>query len=647
MLKKEDQQSQLYPQRRLGGGILIFIFLVCRSSSNSHGSASLSLAEAFVFPSPGESSHFQHQRRRPQQRKSDGGADVTVAGVSKHPLLMVPSSSWSPSSRSCRQTSKDRHQSSRLYATVAPSPTFRSLNDFNVHLERLADKCGSMNEPVISRAAECQEVWEREISKGRNNNENGGSGGGDFEPDIVSFRNMLTAWSRCTKTLAQSRRSADRALPVDNHATTAGGAVLDVYTPLDAAKRATSLLLAYPEPDLDSYNIVVDAWSKSRVTEAPDAAERLLRRMLDDGTAVEPDTNTYNLLIDAWANSKRENSLEKVMQIYKHMCNLNQQGKKITPNIRTINAVLNAHAKKVSQYTSQSSKEGYDLARVCADAAYGILQDAKKRYEESGSAEDMPDVMTYTSVMDVYSRCGTYGACQRAESLLGELKGLYATTKNQRYKLNFRTYTTVVTAWSRTRSDDSPKRVEALLQEMALDWATMPTSRTYTAAIQCWARSRDPQKAKRVLKILMDMREEYKKTGNVEVRPSTLSYNNAIDACARCQGSAEQQTEAIRIAFAILKTMEMDEAFNPNEGTYSTLIRAISFLMPAGKERNHLASLVFDKAKKAGLVEFDCVKNLHKTVDRETLRTLLDGRLDRTGVFKYQDLPPAWSRNVG
>jgi hypothetical protein len=645
---KEGHQQHQYEQGRLSRGIILFIFLVCNSGSNKHGSESFSVAEAFVFSTTDITSQCHHPRRRCRQHRNPDGGEVMM-----HPLSMAPtSSSTSPASRSRHQSLSRRHQSSRLHATVAPpSSAFNSLNEFNIHLEKLAAKCGSVNEPVISRAAECQELWERETNRHRDG-ENGERAGNDngsshFEPDIVSFRNMLMAWSRCTKTLAQGRRSTDRAIPPDQSPTADSGAVVDVYTPLDAAKRATSLLLAHPKPDLDSYNIVVDAWSKSHAAEAPEAAGRLMRRMLDNDSAVEPDTHTYNLLIDSWANSKKENSLEKVMQIYGHMRGLDEQGKGITPNIRTINAVLNAHAKKVSQYTSQSSKEGFDQARACADAAYEILQDAKKRYQESGEMEDMPDVTTYTSVMDGYSRCGTYGACQKAEILLRELKDLYATTKNFRYKLNFRTYTTVVSAWSRTRSDDSPRRVEALLEEMAQDSATKPTSRTYTAAIQCWARSRDPLKAKRVLKILMDMREEYKTTNNAEVRPSILTYNNAIDACARCQGSTEQQTEAMKIAFAILKTIEMDEASKPNETTYSTLIRALSFLMPSGKDRDNLASVVFDKAKKAGLVDLACVKNLHRTVDRETLRVQLDGRLDRNGVFKYQDLPLAWSRNIG
>ena len=112
--------------------------------------------------------------------------------------------------------------------------------------------------------------------------------------------------------------------------------------------------------------------------------------------------------------------------------------------------------------------------------------------------------------MDVYAKCGSYDATQKAESLLQELKNDYAKTQDIRARPNFRTYTTLITAWSRTRSSESPARVEALLKEMGENQATKPNSRAYTSAIQCWAKSRDPLKAKRVLKLLLEMKEIHK-----------------------------------------------------------------------------------------------------------------------------------------
>jgi hypothetical protein len=590
---------------------MVFSILMILLLASSYYSTEMSV-DAFV--SSGTSSLVISSRsrsRRPQQRQTTAGGILQSTAA---PLRQEASSSSSSSSS---------------------FNAFKSLQEFNAHIEKLAEKCGSFKEPVIARAAQCQQVWEATMDRHNDDDDHAR----DFDPDLTSFRTVLTAWSKCTHTLAKSRRD-HKTLPVDT--TTQ----VDVYTPLDAAKRGTSLLLAYDQPDLTSYNIILDAWSKSRVPEATDAAERLLRRMLED-ESIEPNTVTYNLLMDTWANSDKPNSLDKVRQIYKHMESLHSDGNvHVSPSIRTINSVLHAHAKKAAQCTKKSNKEGFDEAEECATAAYKIFQDAKNRYEETNDPEWQPDVATYTSCIDVHARAATYNSARIAEKVLHELKDMYAKTGNQKYKLNYRTYTSVVTAWSRTRSDESPNRVEALLVEMSQDPATKPNSWTYTAAVQCWARSRDPLKAKRVLKILMDMREEYKNTGREEVLPTTITYNNAIDACARCQGTEQQKTEAMKIAFAILKTIEMDEHAEPDAATYSTLLRAVSFLMGAGPERNKVAKAVFEKAKKGGLVEFNAVRNLRRVVDAAVMREALEGRADRNGVFDYTTLPLQWSRNV-
>jgi hypothetical protein len=373
----------------------------------------------------------------------------------------------------------------------------------------------------------------------------------------------------------------------------------------------------------------------------------LLKRLLDN-ESMEPDTYSYNGVLDAWANSGREEALEKVMQIFHHMEGLEEEGKNVKPSLRTVNAVMNAHAKLASKYTSppRYQDKEFDKAAKCAFQAHKLLDEIKLKHKETGDPDWRPDVTTYSILMDVYARCGSYEGTQKAESLLEELKKEYKDSNDSRLRPNYRTYTTLVTAWSRTRSPESPARVEELLVEMSQSQATKPNSRAYTSAIQCWAKSRDPTKAKRVLKILLEMKELHKTTGNQDVHPTILTYNTAIDACARCQGSMEQQTEALKIAFAIFKSAQADDSVQVNQVTFSTVLKAVSFLLPSGEERNQVASALFERAKKAGVIEFATVKNLRKCVDHTVMLQLMDGNADKNGNFVYGDLPVAWTRNV-
>lgn len=402
--------------------------------------------------------------------------------------------------------------------------------------------------------------------------------------------------------------------------------------------------------DLDltvPYHGKSDTWAKSRANEAPEAAERVLKLLLDNKD-VEPDTFSYNGVLDAWANSGREDGLDKTIQIYHHMEGLKQQGKPIQPTIRTVNAVLNTYAKVVSNYSrlNKNYQREEEKIKELSEAAFDLFVETKNKAKATGDPVWIPDVTTYTILMDIFSKVGTYQATQRAEGLLQELKDEFEKTNNPFLKPNFRTYTALLTAWSRTRSHESPTRVEQLLEEMKANPSIQPNARTYTAAIQCWAKSSDDQKAKHALKLLLAMKEEYKKTGNNDVRPTIMTYNTAIDACAKCLGTREEQTEALKIAFAVLKSAEADDNVEVNSMTYSMALFAVTKLLPAGPESSQVASALFQKAKKGGYVDQSVVRNVRACVGAKNIEELFEGYADASGQYDFDSFPKSWKRNV-
>ena len=90
----------------------------------------------------------------------------------------------------------------------------------------------------------------------------------------------------------------------------------------------------------------------------------------------------------------------------------------------------------------------------------------------------------------------------------------------------------------------------------------------------------------------------------------------------------------------------MDDEIEPNAITYSTLIRALNFLMPRGEERNTVGKAVFEKSKKAGLVDNETLKNLKMVLDARSLQDALEGNLDRNGDYSLSLLPSAWKKNA-
>ena len=132
-------------------------------------------------------------------------------------------------------------------APAETSKTWKDLHGFNIALDKLAELSGTGNQNVISRAAECQELWERQLADDSDSK---------LIPDTVSFNTVLKAWSKCCAALSERNRSLEP-FPVDvSHS-------VPVYTPRDAAERATTLLLRQEgdanaaRPDTTSYNIVI------------------------------------------------------------------------------------------------------------------------------------------------------------------------------------------------------------------------------------------------------------------------------------------------------------------------------------------------------------------------------------------------------
>jgi hypothetical protein len=131
-------------------------------------------------------------------------------------------------------------------SAVSKNKTWRDVQDFNMDLDKLAERAGSATEHVISRAAECQALWETQLSEGAD----------DLRPDTISFNTVLKAWNRCCQALTDRDRNVI-GIPPDI------GFSVPIYTPRDAAERATTLLFQQDKnedaarPDSTSYNIVI------------------------------------------------------------------------------------------------------------------------------------------------------------------------------------------------------------------------------------------------------------------------------------------------------------------------------------------------------------------------------------------------------
>lgn len=394
---------------------------------------------------------------------------------------------------------------------------------------------------------------------------------------------------------------------------------------------------------------------------------------------MKPDMVTYAALIEAWAGAdyeKAEVLVEKLIQKYVSSSSFSEKQSVLVaderPTIRLANCLMHAHAKvsstlmeeamRMATHGDEQKKRKYDLQNKAlnhAKQAHSILRRWNELYEKYNHTDFQPDVTSYTTVMDAYAKCANINAVEEAENLMKELEDLHAANPhNIALQPNTKTYTTMITAWSRTNMEHSPYKAQEILQrmkEMSKKSGSLvkPNARTFTSVISSWARSHDSSKASHALRLLKEMQDTANSNQDREdIRPTTFTYNAVLDACAKTRGSEEQLAHALKIAFAVHKSMLFNSkkgngAGKPNHITYATLFKVTYKLMPeSGEERNAIARAVFENAKKAGQIDRYVLTNLQVATDANLFRELMDPIMDRNGNMHYNDLPHDWCKNV-
>ena len=108
------------------------------------------------------------------------------------------------------------------------------------------------------------------------------------------------------------------------------------------------------EPNLVTYNSVINAWSKSGLPDAGEKAEALLQRMEELG--LKPNTISFNAAISAWANSNDSSAGQRAELLLQKMWELYEAGDvDVKPNTTSFNSVIAAWTKQREYFSGQQS----------------------------------------------------------------------------------------------------------------------------------------------------------------------------------------------------------------------------------------------------------------------------------------------------
>jgi hypothetical protein len=157
-----------------------------------------------------------------------------------------------------------------------------------------------------------------------------------------------------------------------------------VYTSKDAAMQAQALLEKHMVlATTNSYNSVMECWTKSRDEIAPEQVQALYDKIKN------PDEASNNALVEAYAYCKNVNNRLVLME-----------GLPVSysASSRTCNALLHAYSKAASSATLESDR----MVAEIADKALEALEALKTSYSATGDVSQRPDIMSYTTGTNVF-----------------------------------------------------------------------------------------------------------------------------------------------------------------------------------------------------------------------------------------------------
>ncbi len=255
-----------------------------------------------------------------------------------------------------------------------------------------------------------------------------------------------------------------------------------------------------------------------------------------------------------------------------------------------------------------------------------------RRFEsdfEAGRTDAMPNKWTYNSYLQALAKQRTPSSADEAERVLKMMEEKSQFVRSNNCKPDVLTYTNVLHCIALSEADDSFQRAYAILSKMENGGGDVrPNVYTYNVLINVVAKSKLPGKAKIAIRLVNRMKE-------VAIRPITITYNNALNACAFSDREFDDRKEVMQVATMILK--EAQETTGANYITYSTYMRVIRFFVYDRLEQWRLMRETFRRCCEDGQLSENVLRQIRPALSSHQYGLLMSEATDKnTGRWREE-----------
>jgi pentatricopeptide repeat protein len=364
------------------------------------------------------------------------------------------------------------------------------------------------------------------------------------------------------------------------------------------------------QPDVSSYNVILNGYAKVGSVEAAQRAELILQTMVtlyQEGGRVNcrPDFVSYASVMDAYARSRGADAGFQADALLTSM-----MAADIVPNTICYNAAINCWAK--SRHIDAPFRAESILNRMAQ--------------EELQNPSVKPNSVSFSTVMNCWAQSRQTGAAEKADALLGRMEFL-AKAGNHDMLPNPYTYSTVISAWGKVGRSDKALAILNRVEKAFISGKSpvRPNFACYNAAINAIAKSRSEDKAEEAVAILKRMKLNFHEFGLIDTAPTNISYSSVLNACAyTVSKDPERLANAFRIARETFRELLQNEE-PPTAVCYVNFLSACGRLLPPGNKRLDTAEAIFRDCQERGLMDAKVESTYQRIVSRSQRRVASTG----------------------
>ena len=338
-------------------------------------------------------------------------------------------------------------------------------------------------------------------------------------------------------------------------------------------KSQSNAYLCGLRPNNIMYTTVLSGWAKvGNAERALDILERQMDDFQHGNDEAQPDVATFNCVLDALAKSKDQSAWKKAETILAQMKEYaTVLGWNCAPDIHTWTILLACYGRHKPRRAERLLKELEAERQPVSLVAYNTMLNgyaqagkflaALELLEKLEASPDLaPDETSYNTVLSSYVASKEDDAPAQGEALLSRMRqqGVAPTTVS---------YSTLMQCWAKSKDPRAAERVEELLEEMKQYPESQPNIICYNIVLNAWGnqarlaskRTNDQKALERVLRLFQEMVERSNTNPKHDaLRPTDVTIRTVLHAIAAC--SASRKGELIDSLTPVMKKY----GFRPN-----------------------------------------------------------------------------------